>query len=147
MVLGGNSNLISDSAFVNFVKRFDESDLKKTVDMVYTTFCNQYKSEPSFGVSGAIEFVVSIILLKFDKSTTEYIFIALEQMFEENWGPLDYSDYIEKIVKEKTTINYSAFSEAYRYLERNHSWIQSHKCATGKARLSMSNPIRGFFNY
>jgi hypothetical protein len=136
---------VSDLGFIDFVKRQSVPELTSTIDKFYSGFCNSFKTEPSFGSSGSKEFVASILLLMFDEGTKVYIANGLQQVFENKWGPLDFSDFIDKVVRDKSVISYNCWSEVYRYLEKNHVWIEVHPCATGKTKLSSANPIKSLF--
>lgn len=120
---------LSDSGFISFAKSLSLTELKNLVNDYYTSLSNTFSYKASFGPDGAKEFVVYLLLYTYDQGLNEEIEYALEQVFTKKWGPLDCSDYIEKVVREKSVINYSTFSEVYRYIEQNHRWIEFHECA------------------
>ena len=51
------------------------------------------------------------------------------------WSPLQFSDYMDEIIN-STSIPYTKWSEVYRHLKGNHTWIQEHECAGKSKRLS-----------
>lgn len=56
-------------------------------------------------------------------------------VFQESWGPLDFSNYIDNVVN-KSKVSYETWSEVYRYIGSEHSWIEEHECSKPASKVS-----------
>ncbi|GAE28508.1 hypothetical protein JCM9140_4752 [Halalkalibacter wakoensis JCM 9140] len=124
-----------ENDFITFVKGTTPEEVKKLVNKTYTEFSTKYKNEVGFGESGSIEFVGSLLLMNYDNSTKRDIEKGIESVFKNMWSPLDFSDYMDDVVK-KSKVPYSMWSEGYRYLQNHHIWIEKHDCAKEANRVN-----------
>lgn len=121
--------------FVTFAKLIPEKILKELVDEHYNNLYEKYKGIGYFGISGANEFVGSLILSEYQPSLKKRISQGHAKIFTNEWSPHQFSDYMDDIIK-STVVPYAKWSEVYRYLEENHKWIQQHDCAKNYTYLS-----------
>lgn len=131
--------------FLHFVRSLDAELLQSHVEKVYTTFSEKHKvKNVAFGESGCKEFVAALLLAEFDKNVVHDIAYGINQVFSRNWGPLDFSDYMDYVINEKAIISYPVWSETYRHVENNHKWVENHMVATSETIVSKSNPLNDF---
>ncbi|MFC4801215.1 hypothetical protein ACFPA1_17965 [Neobacillus sp. GCM10023253] len=120
--------------FINYVKLLSFQETTYILDTNYMDLSNKYQNEAGFGESGAIEFVASLLLMKYDPSTRYDIKKGIEMVFTNSWGAVDFSDHLDMVVH-KSKVPYSMWSEVYRYL-KNLTYIQSHPCAKNATKIS-----------
>jgi hypothetical protein len=113
----------NDKLFFNFVTGKEPQELKKMIDQTYKEFTKQYKDQKvGWGENGCKEFLGAILLSNFDVSTTRYVLVGIDNVFSKNWGALDFSNYMDSVVKEVSKITYHTWSKVYRYLESEHGY-------------------------
>ncbi|MBS4212737.1 hypothetical protein [Neobacillus rhizophilus] len=121
--------------FINYVKLLSFQETTYILDTNYKDLSNKYQNEAGFGENGAIEFVASLLLMKYDPSTRYDIKKGIEMVFTNSWGAIDFSDHLDMVVH-KSKVPYSMWSEVYRYL-KNLTYIQSHPCAKNATKISV----------
>ncbi|TCI46454.1 hypothetical protein EVJ27_06015 [Exiguobacterium sp. SH3S2] len=118
-----------DDSFKQFVSGYSHSLLRATIDNIYHVLSTKHGTRVSFGPEGAKEFIGSILLAEFDPSTQEYVFFGIEKVFEEEWGALTFSNYMDNVIHEKSVITYNSWSDVFHYLNDHHLWIRTHECS------------------
>ena len=118
----------SRRGFKDFYEKYDEKKLKNMVDLVYCALCKQFNNEVSFGIHGCKEFLGAILLFKYDKSLEKAIVIGLCKTFQNKFTPLDFSEYMDEVIHQ-SSITMDEWIDICDYIERNHRWIEKHKCA------------------
>lgn len=118
-----------DIAFLEEVKKYNQHELMALVDNVFNSLSKKHNKSVSLGRSGSKEFVAALILSDFDDSTSLCIRDGLDLLFTGTWGPFDFSSFMDKVILEISIISYPAWSKAYRFIEKHHTWIEEHPCS------------------
>ncbi|WHT48149.1 hypothetical protein QNH10_19330 [Sporosarcina thermotolerans] len=118
-----------DIAFLEEVMKYNQHELAAIVDSIFNSLREKYNKIVSFGINGCKEFVAALILSDFDNSTLPYINHGLDQVFRGSWGPIEFSSFMDKVILENSVISYPAWSRAYRFIEKNHTWLEEHPCS------------------
>ena len=118
---------INTRGFEGFYRKYSEKDLKKMMDEVYDALHKQFKSEISLGYDGCKELLGALLLFKYDKKMEEKITIGICKLFQNRFDCLDFSEYMEGFI-EYSEITMEEWIDIYDYLERNHKWIENHRC-------------------
>ncbi|MCM3744084.1 hypothetical protein M3193_08000 [Sporosarcina luteola] len=122
-------NAANDIAFLEEVKKYTQHEFKALVDNVFNSLSKKYNKRVSFGRNGGKEFGVALLLSEFDGSTLPYIDHGVDQVFIGNWGPVEFSNFMDKVILDNSVISYPAWSKAYRLIEKNHAWLTEHPCS------------------
>ncbi|WP_339251680.1 hypothetical protein NSQ43_15610 [Sporosarcina sp. FSL W8-0480] len=136
--------LAADIAFMEEVKRYNEQELRELVYNTYNLLGEKYNKIVGFGFGGCKEFVAALILSEFDHTTSQYIDHGVEQVFMGNWGPVDFSNFMDKVIFENSCISYPAWSRAYRFIVKSHAWLEDHPCSA--ANTVRSSATKGIFS-
>ena len=66
----------------------------------------------------------------FEKQLKPYIEQGIENVFTRDWGPFDFSEFMDEVVEKYSSITIDEWNESYIYFEKNHSWLAEHPCAS-----------------
>ena len=128
-------------SFREFYSNKTKEQLKNDVDEVYYSKLRELNlKDASFGTNGSKEFLGAIELALFEIKLKFLIEQGIIKVFTRDWGSLEFSDYMDEIVEKSSSITINEWKEAYRYFEKNHSWLDKHPCASPE----VSNEFKKF---
>ena len=126
-----NLEVNSSKTFREFYTSKTAAQLKNDLDEVYYSKLRQLNlKDASFGESGSKEFLGAIELVLFEIKLKPYIEQGIENVFTRDWGPFDFSGFMDEVVEKYSSITIDEWNEACIYFEKNHSWLAEHPCAS-----------------
>lgn len=126
-----NLEVNSSKTFREFYTSKTAAQLKNDLDEVYYSKLRQLNlKDASFGYNGCKEFLGAIELALFEKQLKPYIEQGIENVFTRDWGPFDFSEFMDEVVEKYSSITIDEWNESYIYFEKNHSWLAEHPCAS-----------------
>lgn len=123
------SQVDKDLEFIRVVSTYSPVHLRTEIEGAYTSLSQRHLHEASFGPKGALGFVGAILLADFDESVQEFIVFGIEQVFEENWDPVTFENFVIAIVRDRSSISIHCWNEVSVILRHEHTWINNHKIA------------------
>lgn len=128
-----NLEVNSSKTFREFYTSKTAAQLKNDLDEVYYSKLRQLNlKDASFGESGSKEFLGAIELVLFEIKLKPYIEQGIENVFTRDWGPFDFSGFMDEVVEKYSSITIDEWNEACIYFEKNHSWLAEHPCTSQK---------------
>ena len=128
-----NLEVNSSKTFREFYTSKTAAQLKNDLDEVYYSKLRQLNlKDASFGYNGCKEFLGAIELALFEKQLKPYIEQGIENVFTRDWGPFDFSGFMDEVVEKYSSITIDEWNEACIYFEKNHSWLAEHPCTSQK---------------
>lgn len=122
-------NLLENQILMSALISHSPQELKSKIDTIYFDLCRSFERTARFGPSGAKEFVGAIVLANIDNRSSEQIIMGVQQYFLGNWSPIEFSNFMDEVVISNSSIDYTEWCMAFRFLESNHTWIDEHTFA------------------
>lgn len=118
-----------DLEFIKVVNTYSPVLLRTELEGIYISLSQKHLQEASFGPNGALAFVGAVLLADFDESVQEFVVFGIEQVFEQNWEPVTFENFVTAIVRDRSSISIHCWNEVSIILRHEHTWINDHKIA------------------